>query len=196
MPIGDIGGFYDSDHVLTGSAAGFISPVGTDDPDDSITVFDPAVWTTPWKAAGATEQGWTINWNPTTQNVTIDEQQTPVDQELTEATLTFVANLSEDTVDSWGIGMNADKTVVAPATGVFGKTILKPNRTLKRYKVVLESQSAGDMPVRYIVDEMTCAGNLGVQFRRAAGQRLIPVTFTSVCPLSGIQRVEITAAGT
>jgi hypothetical protein len=191
--IGDIGGFYDENNVLVGSAVGFISPVGTPDPADSITVFDPAIWTAPWKSAGATEQGWQVNWNPQTQDVNIDEQPTPVDQQMTTASLQFVANLSEDTVQSWGFALNADATVVAPGASAFGKTTLVPNGSLKRYKVVLESQNFNDMPRRYIVPKMTCAANVGATFRRAAGQRLIPVTFTSICKLTDIQIVEITA---
>lgn len=194
MPLGGIGGFYDANNVLVGSAVGFIAPVGTADPDDSLTVFDPAVWIDPWAPAGATEQGWQVNWNPQTQDINIDEQPTPVDQQVNTASLQFVANLSEDVVASWQYALNADQTVVAPGTGIFGKTILTPSGSLKRYYVVLETQSVGQMPVRFMVPEMTCAANVGATFRRAAGQRLIPVTFTSVCNLDQIQRVEITAA--
>lgn len=192
--IGDIGAFYDADNVEIGSAVGFISPVGTDDPDDSVTVFDSAVWVSPWASAGATEQGWQVNYNPTTEEKYIDEQQTPIDEQMTQAVLTFVANLAEDVVASWQYAFNADLTTVASSSGVAPKSILTPSRTLKRYKVVLETQSVDDYPVRWIVDEMTCAGNVGALFRRATGMRLIPVTFKSVCPLSGIQRVEITGA--
>lgn len=192
--IGDIGGFYDANNVLVGSAAGFACPVGTADPTDSATVFDAAVWASPWVALGATEQGWQVNWNPSTQDINIDEQPTPVDQQMTTATLQFVANLAEDTVQSWQYALNADKTTVASGSGISPKTKLVPNRTLKRYKVALETQSVDDFPVRYIVDQMTAAANVGAQFRRAAGQRLIPVTFTSVCDLSGIKRLELTGA--
>lgn len=192
--IGDIGAFYDSDNVESGSAVGFISPVGTADPADSVTVFDPLIWVSPWLSAGATEQGWQVNWNPTTERKYIDEQQTPVDEQMTEATLQFVANLAEDVVANWQYAINADLTTVASSTGVAPKSILTPSRTLKRYKVALETQSVDDYPVRWVVDEMTCAVNVGVSFRRATGLRLIPVTFTSVCPLSGIKRVEITGA--
>jgi hypothetical protein len=193
--IGDIGGFYDENNVLVGSAVGFVSPVGTPDPADSIEVFDPAIWIAPWASCGATEQGWQVNWNPQTNDINIDEQPTPVDQQMSTAALQFVANLAEDTVASWGFALNADKTVTAPSTGVFGKTTLTPNGSLKRYKVVLETQNQQDMPRRFIVPKMTCAANVGATFRRAAGARLIPVTFTSICKLSDIQVVEITHAG-
>lgn len=193
MTISDIGAFYNASNVLVGSAAGFVAPVGTADPADSLIVFDATTWIAPWVSCGATEQGWQVNWNPSTQNYFIDEQQTPVDQGMTEAVLSFVANLSEDTILSWGYALNADKTVIAPTVPLYGKTKLTPGRALKRFKVVLETQSALSYPVRWIVNEMVCAAQVGTSFRRAAGQRLIPVTFTSVCPLSGIQRVEITA---
>lgn len=291
MPIADIGELYNSDNVKVGSAMGMISPVGTPDPADSVTVFDPAVWlvtnvklggatggtftviltggpfatpattaaiafgatasavktavdailpagytsnvsgsagnynisvngprggqitvtagggsltggtgvvlaASPWISAGATEQGWQVNWNPTTNDINIDEQPTPVDQQLTGATLQFVANLAEDTLQSWGLALNADKAVIAPGAGVYGKSTLTPNGTLKRYKVALETASVGDMPRRYIVPKMTCAANVGSTFRRAGGNRLIPVTFTSVCKFTDIQVVEITAAPT
>jgi len=194
MPISDIGALYDTDEVLVGSAVGFVSPVGTPDPADSLTVFDPTIWIDPWLSCGATEQGWQVNWSPQTQDINIDEQPTPVDQQMTTATLQFVANLSQDAIQQWQWALNADKTVIAPATGIMGKTKLTPSGILKKYKVVLETQNELDQPRRYIVPEMTAAANVGAQFRRAAGQRLIPITFTSTCKLSDIQIVDITAA--
>jgi hypothetical protein len=196
MPISSIGALYDASNVKVGSAVGFVSPVGTDDPDDSVLVFDPAIWVTPWLHAGATEQGWQVNWTPQTQDINIDEQPTPVDRQITTAALEFVANLAEDTLQSWGWALNADKTVVAPATGVFGKSVLTPSGVAKRMKVVLETQNVLDMPRRYIVPEMVCIANVGATFRRAASQRLIPVTFSSVCNLTDIRIDDITAPAT
>jgi hypothetical protein len=197
MPIGDIGGFYDADNVLVGSAVGFIAPADTDAPEDSVTVWDPAIYVAPWVAAGATEQGWQLNWNPTTNDVNIDEQPTPVDQQLETATLQFVANLAEDTVQSWMWALNATKTVTAPATGVFGKTTLTPQGTLQKYAVTLETQNQLEMPRRFYVPRMTAAANVGATFRRGGGgARLIPVTFTSICQLNEIVVTDITAAAT
>lgn len=193
MPIGDIGTLYDTDEVLVGSAAGFIAPVGTDDPDDSITVFDPLVWVSPWIPAGATEQGWQVNWTPQTSDIRIDEQPTPVDEQMDTAVLQFVANLSQDATQQWQWALNADKTVVAAGLTTMGKTVLTPSGTLKKYKVVLETQNEGDMPRRYIVPKMTAAANVGASFKRSGTQRLIPITFSAVCKLSDIQIVDITS---
>lgn len=289
MPIGDIGELYNSDNVLVGAAVGFVSPLGTPDPADSLTVFDPGVWlvtkvslggatagtfsltltggplatpatissisfnttiaalkalidpvlptnytskvagapgnyqisivgpqgaaiaitgtgtltggaftstVSPWMSCGATEQGWQVNWNPSTTDIRIDEQPTPVDEQMDSATLQFVANLSEDTLAIWGLALNADKTIQAAGVGIYGKTILTPNANLKKYKVVLETQNQGATPRRFIVPKMTCAANVGAQFRRSGTQRLIPVTFTSVCKFTDIQVVDITTIPT
>lgn len=149
---------------------------------------------TPYIAAGGTEQGWQVAWNPQTADIRIDEQPTPVDQQLDTATLQFVANLAQDTFTSWAFALNADKTVIAPASGVFGKNRLTPSTVLKRYKVVLETQSDLDLPRRFKVPLMTCAGNVGALFKRSGTQRLIPVTFTSICQFNQITIDEITAA--
>jgi hypothetical protein len=191
--IGNIGGFYDANNVLSGSAVGFVSPPDTPLPADSITVFDPAVWIDPWLAAGATEQGWQVNWNPSTSDVNIDEQPTPVDQLLQTATLQFVANLAEDTVQSWGWAMNATKTVTAPTATLMGKTRLTPQPTLQHYAAALETQNFTQMPRRYYVPDMTAAANVGAQFRRGQGPRLIPITFTSVAAIDDIVIDDITA---
>jgi hypothetical protein len=148
----------------------------------------------PWVAAGATDQGWQNNYNPTTQNIDIEEQQTPVDQQVTTAVFTFVANLAEDTIQSLQWALSATKSVQAPGpTNVFGKTTLSLQSTLPRYAVALETQNNYGMPRRYYVPRMTCAVNSGQTFRRAAAKRMVPVTFTSIVALSQIQVVEITA---
>lgn len=152
-----------------------------------------AITVSPWKAAGATEQGWQVNYNPNVQNINIEEQPTPVDSQVTDAVLTFVANLSEDVVESWILALSATATVQAPDTTHFGKTTLALQNALPRVTAALETKNSKGMPRRYYVPSMTVAANVGTNFRRAAQQRLIPVTFTSVCDLSAIQIVEITA---
>jgi hypothetical protein len=196
MPLGSIGSFYDGGNVKVGSAVGFIAPDQTPEADESVTVFDPAVWVDPWVSAGATEQGWQVSWNPQTQDINIDEQPTPVDQQMTTATLQFIASLMEDTVQSWAWALNADKTVVAPGTGIFGKTVLTPSGTLKRYAATLETQTVNDMPRRYYAPSLTAAAQVTAQFQRAAAARMVPLTFTTVCNIDEITVTEITAAAT
>lgn len=146
-----------------------------------------------WNPAGATEQGWQVNYNPNVQNINIEEQPTPTDSQVTDAVLTFVANLSEDTVENWLLALSAVKTIQAPTVTLFGKTMLTMQNSLPRVACALETKGSKGFPRRWYVPSMTVAANVGSNFRRAAQQRLIPVTFTSVCDLSAIQMVEITA---
>lgn len=146
-----------------------------------------------WTAAGATEQGWQNNYNPNVQNITIEEQPTPTDSQVTDAVLTFVANLSEDTIASLGLALSAIKTVQVPDTTHFGKSTLTMQNSLPRVAAALETKGYWGMPRRYYAPSFTVAANVGTNFRRAAQQRLVPVTFTSVCSLDQIQVVEISA---
>lgn len=152
--------------------------------------------TTPpaWTAAGGTEQGWSDSYAPNVQNIVIEEQQTPVDQEITDATFQFSANLSEDTINNLKLAYGASAAVQTPTTTLFGKTSLTIQTVLTQLAVALETKGAtSGFPRRIYVPQMTCVAAVSRAYRRAAGQRLIPVTFTSVCPLSLIQVVEITA---
>lgn len=196
MTVLPIGSFYNAQNVKVGSAIGFFAPVGSTDPlETSLNVFDPANYPDPWVPFGGTEAGWTVNYNPQTQDINIDEQPTPVDQQVQTASLQFVANLAEDTIDNLAMAFNADSTVRAPGAGVAGRTRLTLSGNLKRLKVALEIATPAGKPRRFVVDEATCAANVGYQLGRTT-RRLIPVTFTSVTALENIKIDELTAAAT
>lgn len=167
--------------VITGSGAGLTS--GT------FLVTPP-----PWSPLGATEQGWQMNYGVSTQDINIEEQPTPVGRQLTSATFEFTANLSEDVVENLQYALNATKTIQAPDVTHYGKTSLRLQASaLPIYAVALEVKNRFTMPRRYYVPEMTCATNVGQTFARARGQRLIPVTFSSVCAAELILVDEITS---
>ncbi len=141
-----------------------------------------------YTAAGATEQGW--------QDINVEEQQTPVAQEINTAVYQFVATLSEDTVKQLQWALGAQSTVQAAGMGVYGKTTLNLQGDLPTYCVVLETSNRRKNPRRYYVPEMTCAANFQQSFRRSNGQRMVPVTFSSVCAIEQITVEEIDAAPT
>lgn len=172
--------------AFIGNAAGLVATV-------SAGTITPAA---PWQAFGSTEQGWQVNYNVNTNDINIEEQQTPVDRQVTDGSLQFVANLSEDTVTNMAVAYNATKTVTAAGTGQPGKTVLTLNASLTHLAVAVETENLSGLKRIYYAPDMVCAVNVGVTFRRAASQRLIPVTFTSTCPLPSISISEYTAVGT
>lgn len=157
----------------------------------TVLVVPPA-----WASGGATSEGWTAAYNPTVQDTNIEEQPTPVQQQVTSATLQFTATLSEDTVKSLQLGLSATSNVQAPDTTHYGKTTLSLQPTLPKLAAALEAKNRYGFPRRWYIPEATCAAQMSQAYRRANGQRYVPVTITSVCALSAIQVIEITASHT
>lgn len=148
----------------------------------------------PWTAAGATEQGWQTQYNPSVQDTYIEEQQTQVAQQINTATWQFIANLAQDTVQSLQWALSATKTVQAPDSTHFGKTKLNlSGAALPTYAVALETKTYAGMPRRFYVPVATCAVQVSQSYRRANGMRMVPVTFTSICPIEQIEIDDITA---
>jgi len=149
-----------------------------------------------WTPAGATEQGWQNNYNPQTQDINIEEQQTSVGRKVTTATFDFTANLSEDTVASLKLALGAARTVQASDSTHFAVEELSLQQDLPVLAVALETANKYGMPRRYYIPGATCAVNVGQQFARARVQRLVPVTFSSVCNVEDIRIREITGPPT
>lgn len=168
-----------------------ISGTGTSLTGGAFAVVPP-----PWISAGATSAGWTAAYNPTVQDTNIEEQPTPVQQQVTSATLQFTADLSEDTVRSLQLGLSATSNIQAPDTTHYGKNTMSLQPTLPKVAAALEAANKFGFPRRWYIPEATCAAQMQQAYRRANGQRLIPVTITSVCALSAIKVIEITAAHT
>jgi hypothetical protein len=153
----------------------------------------PLVTPPSWSAMGGTEQGWGTSYTPQTQDITIEEQQTPVGRYITGATYEFTANLSEDSMENLTLALSGARTITAAASGVYGSDQMTMTENLPVIAVALETQNRKGYPRRYYVPGATCAVNVGQTFRRAAAQHLIPVTFSSVCPTEDIAVRSITA---
>lgn len=188
---------YTPDFVLTGPAQLWVQPwvFGTPAtlPDDDLELG--GLWDTPWRAIGATKEGVTGRFSRTVQNITIEEQMTPVDQKTTAAGFTFTAQLSEDTLetirDAYGGGTI---TTVAPGSGTIGKKKLVIGDELSYIAVGFETFAPprvgvtdGDPWRRLIVPKVSSAAEVETPYRRAESQRLYPVTFTSLVPISDVE---------
>jgi hypothetical protein len=149
-----------------------------------------------WTPAGSTEQGWAFNYNVSTQNVNIEEQQLPVDQKITDSTLQVTANLSEDRVRQLSLAYGTVATKQAADPTHVQKTRLTFSTNLSQLAVALETVNTYGYARRYYIPAAVSAVNVGVTFRRAAAPRLIPVTFTSVCPIEQIFIDEVEAPHT
>jgi hypothetical protein len=151
-----------------------------------------------WNYVGSTDAGVTLTFAPTTQNIVIEEQPTPVGVSVTTATLTVTANLSEETLSNinmaWG---NGGSTAVTPAgAGQPGKSVLTLSTNFQTVSCALIGKNQlGYARVLY-VPVVVSAGQVQTAFRRAAQQRVYPLTLSAICPYSSITFSDLTAVAT
>jgi hypothetical protein len=194
---------YTTTNVLFGVGIMFTSPnpslgVGATVPSDANLGVGSAWTGLGWSYVGATEAGVTLTFNPTTQDINIEEQPTPVGVAVSTANLQLTANLSEETLAhinlAWGNG--GSTAVTSAGAGQPGKSVLTLSTVFQTLSVALVGQNQlGFARVLYI-PVVVSAGQVQTAFRRAAQQRLYPVTLSAICPFNAITWTDLTAVAT
>jgi hypothetical protein len=171
-----VAALYDANNVVVGHAVGYLAP---------------------WVAAGATNEGFKVNVDVSTTTITIEEQATPVAEQVESKNMTFEAALVEDTMDtirlSWGGGtiVSAAATPTTPGT----QKMTLSDQTLY-YTWAMEMRNFRGFARRIYVPKVSITGSGDVNFRRAADKRAYPMRVVSLCKPSEIQIVDITAPRT
>lgn len=196
------GDFYNADNVVVGHAMLMLTPwvKGAVAPivDDETPLFTPddTAWAE-WVSAGATNEGFKVNVETSTTQITIEEQSTPVGETVESKAIGIEAVLAESTMEamrySWGGG---DITVVAPGTGQPGKETMSLVDDIEYYTAILETRNFNGLARRLYVPKVSATGSGEVSFRRAADKQMFPVRFASLCKPTDIQIVDITAPAT
>jgi hypothetical protein len=196
---------YTGNNVLTGPAQIWTQPYSFTTPATlpADTIALGGLWASPWTAIGATKQGIVVDINRQTTDITIEEQMTPVDQRTTAVHFNFTAQLSEDTLETMLLAYGGGAiTVTAAASAVKGKKTLVLHDELDYIVVGMESFAAprvgmtgGEIPWRRVlVPKVSSAAQVQTPYRRATEQRIYPVTFSSLVPLSACTIVELNAS--
>jgi hypothetical protein len=189
---------YTTTNVLYGVGILFTAITGTAVPSDQ-NLGVATSWTgLGWAYVGGTEAGVTVTFNPTTQNLTIEEQPTPVGVAVNTADLQITCNLSEETLTNvnmaWGNGGTIATT--APGAGQPGKQVLTLSTNFQQMSVALIGKNQlGFARVLYIPTVIS-AGQVQTAYRRAAQQRLYPLTLSAICPFNQITWTDLTAIAT
>lgn len=194
---------YGTTDVLYGTGILFTAPlaspgVGATVPSDANLGVGSAWLGLGWSYVGATEAGVTQTYNPTTQNISIEEQPTPVGVAVTTATLQFTCNLSEETLANINLAYgNSGSIATTPAgAGQPGKSVLSLSTTFAQVSGALIAQNAFGFATVLYIPVMISAGQVQTAFRRAAQQRLYPLTLSAVCPFNQITFTELTSVAT
>lgn len=194
---------FNTTNVLYGVGILFVqnlpSPgVGATVPSDANLGVGSAWLGLGWSYIGSTEAGVTLTYAPTTQNIMVEEQPTPVGVAVNTATLQITTNLSEETLQNVNLawGNSGSLATTAAGAGQPGKTVLTLSTTFQTVSAALiGSNQEGFARVLYI-PEIVSAGQVQTAYRRAAQQRLYPLTLSAICPFNAITWTDLTAVAT
>lgn len=196
------GSLYNAQNVVVGHAVCWMKPFDPDTPAelvaDTTALFDADAWETAgWIGAGATNEGFRVNVESSTTPIPIEEQSTPVGENLESRTMSIEAALAEDTLENqrlaWG---GADITVAAATATDPGTRRMRLSSEILYYAVALEMRNFHGLARRIFVPKMSVTGSGDVAFRRAADKRAYPVRFNALTAPENIEIVDIVAAPT
>lgn len=196
------GEFYNADNVVVGHAMLMLTPWVKDAvealPADDTPLFTPndAAWTD-WVSAGATNEGFKVNVETSTTQITIEEQSTPVGETVESKAIGIEAVLAESTLEamkySWG---GSDIVATAAGAGVWGKEVMSLIDDIQYFTAVLESRNFNGFARRLYVPKVSITGSGEVSFRRAADKQMFPIRAASLCKPTDIQVVDLLAEPT
>ncbi len=194
---------YGTSDVLFGTGILMTAPnpspgVGATLPSDANLGVGSAWLGLGWSYVGATEAGVTQTYNPTTQNINIEEQPTPVGVAVNTADLQFTCNLSEETLANINLAYGNSGSIATTAAGAGqpGKSVLTLSTTFATLSAALIAKNSFGFATVLSVPVVVSAGQVQTAFRRAAQQRLYPLTLSAICPFSSISFIELTAVAT
>jgi hypothetical protein len=189
---------YTPANVLFGVGLAFTAVVGTSVPSDQNLGVGSAWTGLGWAYVGATESGVTVTFNPQTQNITIEEQPTPVGVAVNSADLQVTTSLSEETLGnvnlSWGNGGTI--AVTAPGAGQPGKSVLTLSTNFNSMALAVVGKNQLGFARVLFVPTVISAGQVQTAYRRAAQQRLYPLTLNATCAFNQITWTDLTAIAT
>lgn len=195
------GSLYNKQNVVKGMAMLYVAP-WTDSltfPSDDTPLFAPdnAGWSSTWAAAGASDEGYKLTIDSSTQTENIEEDPQPVSVDLEGREIKIEAALAEDTLETIKLAVGGGSIAVQAASStVVGKRTLTLNDSIDRVAAVLEMKNKFGLARRWIIPEMMAGGSVSTDFRRAAGKRLYPLALQAVCATADIRCVDITAPKT
>lgn len=189
---------YTTTNVLYGTGILFTAVVGTSVPSDQNLGVGSAWTGLGWAYVGATEAGVTVTFNPSTQNINIEEQPTPVGVAVNTADLQVTCSLSEETLANvnlaWGNGGTI--AVTPPGAGQPGKSVLTLSTNFQTMALALIGKNQEGYARVLSIPTVISAGQVQTAYRRAAQQRLYPLTLSAVCPFTSISWTDLTAIAT
>lgn len=179
---------YHREKVLVGQAAIRLFPIDPTAvqqpalPVDSVPIN--AAWPTGWVPIGATQEGVTLAFSRSTEDIMVEESEVAVDVRTTEVKMAVNATLSEDTFDSMRVAFGGGTITSTPATTTLpGMQKLVISNELEQFALGLEGRNEFGLFRRILIPIVLSVADAEAQFRRAAAPRRWNVSFRSLVPI-------------
>jgi hypothetical protein len=190
---------YQRKRIMSGMVALYLAPYNETSPAalPADTVALGGTWPStpqPWTAIGATESGVSLIFRRSTNNLTVEEQLTPVSVETTEVECRFEAVLAEDTFATMRLAFGGGAIVTtAASSGVIGKQTLTISSDLDHFALGMEGKNTYGFFRRVLCPDIVSIADVEATNRRAAGLRLYKVSFVSLVKPEDMTFIEKTA---
>lgn len=201
MPFAAVAPEYHRENVLVGQAACRLWPIDPSDvsqpalPADTVAIN--AAWPAGWVPIGATQEGVTLTFSRSTENITVEESEVPVDVRTTEVNMAVNTTLSEDTFESMRVAFGGGTITTTPATATTpGTRKLVISNELQQFAMGLEGRNEFGFWRRILIPIVLSVADAEAQFRRAAAPRRWNVSFRSLVPIEDCDIREMVAAPT
>ena len=185
-------------NVLYGVGIVMTGPLGTALPSDQNLGVGSAWLSGGWNYIGATDAGVSLTYNPSTVDISIEEQPTPVATLVDKATAQVTFDLNEETLANINLAYGNAGSVVVTGAGASqpGKSVLSLSVNVTQLACAVIGKNALGFARVLSVPGVMSTGQVKTDYRRSAAQRMYPVTLNSVCPFSSIQWLDLTAIAT
>lgn len=192
---------YQRENVLVGQARMFAQKLVTGSapalPADTVALNAawPSSGTNIWVPVGATEEGLTFRFARSTEDITIEEQLTPVAKNTTAIDLAAQVVLSEDTLETMALAYGGGVvTSTAGGAGLPDKKVLVIGSDLDQYAFGFEGVNEFGFPRRVMIPLVVSNGEVETTYRRAAQARRYATAFSALCAPEEIDIVDIASA--
>jgi hypothetical protein len=156
----------------------------------TLSVLGPS-----WVPVGGTDQGWKFGAAKTTQDITIEEQSSPVMTTINSQKFTIEGVMSEDISRTLVVALNMTNGYTAAATGQAGYETMAMTDTPLQYAVALLMANQVNRPRWVYIPAATCLANVDVSLRRSSAKRMYSASFSSICPTTSIKIYNVLQPG-